>query len=107
MIGVDLIHVPYRTNYLPAVISGQVQVAFSAVATRHMMIMATAWFCFLLAMMLSMSVTLDRATAQLAEVAAAGAGFLLMSAGGWFGGRLVYEFGIAVKSRANPDRAKN
>jgi uncharacterized membrane protein len=36
----------------------------------------------------------------LAEVAAAGAGFLLMSVGGWFGGRLVYQYGIAVKSRA-------
>jgi uncharacterized membrane protein len=70
------------------------------VATQHMMMMATAWFCFLLAMMLSISAGLDRVTAQFAEVAAAGVGFLLMSVGGWFGGRLVYEFGIAVRNHA-------
>ena len=51
-------------------------------------------------LILSMSATLDRATAHLAEVASAGAGFLLMSVGGWFGGRLVYQYGIAVKSCA-------
>jgi len=31
--------------------------------------------------------------------ACAAAGFLLMGVGGWLGGRLVYEFGIAVKDR--------
>jgi tripartite-type tricarboxylate transporter receptor subunit TctC len=33
MAGVDLVHVPYRGSYLPDLISGQVQVAFSAIAT--------------------------------------------------------------------------
>jgi len=28
------------------------------------------------------------------------AGFVLMGVGGWYGGRLVYEFGIAVKDKA-------
>src|SRR5271156_2844784 len=32
MAGVDLVHVPYRTNYLPDLISGQVQVAFNPIA---------------------------------------------------------------------------
>ena len=70
------------------------------VATWHMMVMATAWVCFLLALLLSISAgtTLDHATAQLAGVASAGVGFLLMSAGGWLGGRLIYEFGIGVRS---------
>jgi tripartite-type tricarboxylate transporter receptor subunit TctC len=32
MTGVDLVHVPYRASYIPDLISGQVQVAFSTVA---------------------------------------------------------------------------
>jgi tripartite-type tricarboxylate transporter receptor subunit TctC len=32
MTGVELVHVPYRDNYLPDLLSGQVQVAFPAVA---------------------------------------------------------------------------
>lgn len=69
------------------------------VATWHMMIMATVWLCFLFALMLSISTGLDHSTAQVAAVACAGVGFLLMSVGGWLGGQLVYEFGIAVKGR--------
>lgn len=69
------------------------------VATWHMMIMATVWVCFLLALMLSISTGLDHSTAQVAAIACAGVGFLLMGVGGWFGARLVYEFGIAVKER--------
>jgi len=69
------------------------------VATWHMMIMATVWVCFLVALMLSISTGLDHSTAQIAAAACAVAGFLLMGAGGWYGGRLVYEFGIAVKDQ--------
>lgn len=69
------------------------------VATWHMMIMATVWICFLVALMLSISVGFDPSTAQLAAAACAVAGFLLMGVGGWYGGRLVYEFGVAVKDR--------
>jgi tripartite-type tricarboxylate transporter receptor subunit TctC len=32
MAGVDLVHVPYRGNYMPDLIAGQVQLAFAAVA---------------------------------------------------------------------------
>jgi uncharacterized membrane protein len=70
------------------------------VAIWHMMIMATSWMCFVLALVLSLSTALDHATGQLAAAACAVAGFVLMSVGGWFGGRLVYEFGIAVKGKA-------
>jgi len=70
------------------------------VATWHMMIMATVWFCFLVALMLSISTGLDHSTVQTAAAACAVAGFVLMGVGGWYGGRLVYEFGIAVKDKA-------
>jgi uncharacterized membrane protein len=69
------------------------------VATWHMMIMATAWVCFLVALMLSISTGLDHSTAQIAAAACAVAGFLLMGVGAWYDGRLVYEFGIAVKDQ--------
>jgi uncharacterized membrane protein len=68
------------------------------VATWHMLVMATVWVCFLVAL-LSISPELAGSTARLAVVAFAVLGFLLMAVGGWLGGRLVYEFGIAVKYR--------
>ena len=69
-------------------------------ATWHMMIMATVWVCFLLALMLSVSNAPQNSSTQLAAVACAVVGFLLMGLGGWLGGRLVYEFGIAVRPKS-------
>jgi uncharacterized membrane protein len=69
------------------------------VATWHMMIMATAWLCFLVALMLSISDGLDHSADKMGAAAWAVVGFLLMGIGGWYGGRLVYEFGVAVKDR--------
>ncbi len=69
------------------------------VATWHMMTMATVWVCFLVALMLSISTGLNRSTAQFATVACAVVGVLLMGVGGWLGGRLVYDFGVAVKGK--------
>src|SRR5262245_662845 len=50
------------------------------VATWHMMVMATAWLCFLLALVLPISAEarIDHSTAQLASTAGSVAGFLLM-----------------------------
>jgi uncharacterized membrane protein len=48
---------------------------------------------------ISTGANLESSTAQLAGVASASVGFLLMSIGGWLGGRLVYEFGIGVAAR--------
>jgi uncharacterized membrane protein len=91
---------------LPAMIAGLFEIRTIdsrseavRVATWHLMIMATVWFCFLVALMLSISIGLDRSTKQLAVVACAVVGFALMAFGAWLGGRLVYEFGIAVKDR--------
>jgi len=69
------------------------------IATWHMMLMATVWFCFLAALMLQVSAGLDRSMSPLVVAACAVAGFLLMIAGAWLGGRLVYDFGVAVKTR--------
>jgi uncharacterized membrane protein len=67
------------------------------VATWHMMVMAIVWTCFLLALLLSVSTGLDQATMRLGQAACAALGFVLMAVGGWLGGRLVYEFGVAVR----------
>jgi uncharacterized membrane protein len=67
------------------------------VATWHIMGMSTVWICFLVAMLLSISTELDYLTAKVGAVACAVVGFLLMAIGAWLGGRLVYEFGVAVK----------
>jgi len=68
------------------------------VAMSHMMAMAAAWVCFLLALVITTSAgaSLDGSTVRLAAPASASVGFLLMGVGGWLGGRLVYEFGIGV-----------
>ena len=68
------------------------------VATWHMMVMATVWFCFVLALVLPISPAIAPPTARLAAAACAAVGFVLMGIGGWLGGRLVYEFGVGVKS---------
>ena len=72
------------------------------VATWHMMVMMTVWVCYLLALVVPIAAgaAMNQSTAQLVAVVGAGAGFLLMSVGGWLGGRLIYEFGIGVKSQA-------
>jgi len=74
------------------------------VANWHLMIMATAWICFLLAFLLPIAneTILSRWTAELGATASAGIGFLLMTLGGWLGGRLVYEFGVGVSGKAKP-----
>jgi uncharacterized membrane protein len=70
------------------------------VATLHMMFMAMVWFCFLAALILQVSP--DRSASPLVVAACAVAGFLLMVAGARLGGRLVYDFGVAVKSQGRP-----
>lgn len=72
------------------------------VATSHMMIMATVWVCFTAALMMQVSAGVDRSVSQLVAAACAIAGFLLMIVGAWFGGRLVYDFLVAVKSPNKP-----
>ena len=70
------------------------------VATWHMMLMATVWFCFLAALIVQVSAGLDRSTTLLVVTPCAITGFLLMVAGARLGGRLVYDYGVAVKGRS-------
>lgn len=70
------------------------------VATWHMMLMATVWFCFAAALVLQVSA--DRSASPLVVAACAVAGFLVMTVGARMGGRLVYDFGVAVKSQSKP-----
>ena len=74
------------------------------VATQHMMVMGTVWLCFLTAFLLVQSEdgSITPPATALAATASAGLGFLLMSVGGWLGGRLVYELGIGVRPRETP-----
>ena len=62
------------------------------------LIMAMLAIFFLVALLLSISTGLDHSTAQIAAAVCAVAGFLLMGVGGWYGGRLVYEHGVAVNA---------
>jgi uncharacterized membrane protein len=73
------------------------------VATWHIMIMGTVWFCFLAALMLSIpAVGTDHSVSPLVAAACAVAGFLLMTVGAWFGGRLVYDLGVGVRNHGKP-----
>jgi uncharacterized membrane protein len=72
------------------------------VATTHMMLMATVWVCFTAALMMQVSAGVDRSISQLVAAACAVAGFLFMIVGAWFGGRLVYDFRVAVKVPNKP-----
>lgn len=77
------------------------------VASWHMTLMGMTWICFLFALLLPM--TRGAASAgtltDLVVAGSAAVGFLLMVLGGRLGGRLVYEFGIAVRrSSTSADR---
>lgn len=71
------------------------------VAIWHMMSMATAWVCLLLALLLSIASGIAPSTARLAAAGSGLVGFLVMAVGGWLGGRLVYTFGVGVKVPPN------
>lgn len=71
------------------------------IATSHLMLMASAWTLFLAGLLLPLSPSIAPAAAGLAAAIASVIGFLLLSVGGWLGGRLVYEFGTGMKVRVN------
>lgn len=64
------------------------------VASLHMMIMLSAWTMFVVALILPMLATLSTSARSVGAGICAFIGFGLLSAGGWLGGRLVYEFGV-------------
>jgi len=67
-----------------------------ATATRHMMLMGLAWTTYACAALAHLDGgTVVAEPAALAVVLSA-AGFAIMSVGGWYGGQLVYRFGVGV-----------
>ncbi len=65
-------------------------------ATFHMLAMGSAWLLFVSS--LALRGLPAGTTPPPIATAAAVAGFLVMAIGGWFGGRLVYRFGVGVSS---------
>lgn len=66
-------------------------------AMAHMLVMGTAWICFLAS--LGLRGLPDGSTPPLPALVAAAAGFVAMACGGWLGGRLVYRFAVGVEVR--------
>ncbi|HEV7606711.1 MAG TPA: DUF2231 domain-containing protein [Steroidobacteraceae bacterium] len=64
-------------------------------AVTHMMLMCGAWLLFLVGLALRGYPPTD--PAPLGAIIVSALGFAIMAAGGWLGGRLVYEFGVGRK----------
>jgi tripartite-type tricarboxylate transporter receptor subunit TctC len=77
MTGVELVHVPYAGNYLPDVLSGQVQIAFSPIATPVGFIQSGK--------LRALGVTSAQPSAALPDVPTIGATVKGYEAGGWIG----------------------
>lgn len=89
---------------LPAVVAGLLELRTLGeqpfnVAMLHMMAMLTAWILFLVALLLPFVHSIAAPTATIGSAACAVVGFLAMAAGGWLGGRLVYEFGAGRSAK--------
>lgn len=63
-------------------------------AVSHMIAMSTAWLLFLVSLASRGLPAADPPPVWATVVAVAG--FIAMALGGWFGGRLVYRFGVGV-----------
>lgn len=77
MTGVELVHVPYAGNYLPDVLSGNVQIAFSPIATPIGFIQSGK--------LRALGVTGAKPSAVLPDVPTIGATVTGYDAGGWIG----------------------
>ena len=87
---------------LPAMAAGLADfrlLAEPAVSTalRHMMLMGSAWTVELIALLARSQGLGPSASPSPLPVALSVAGFLLMAAGAWHGGQLVYRFGAGVE----------
>ena len=67
-------------------------------ATRHMMVVGTAWLGYGVALYLRRDSLTTSAAVGTATIAVSVASALLLALGGWLGGRLVYTFGAGVNA---------
>ncbi len=77
MTGIDLVHIPYRGNYMPDLLSGQVQVTFSPIPTVIDHVRAGR--------LRALGVTTAMRSAELPEVPAIGETVSGYEASGWLG----------------------
>ena len=70
-------------------------------AVRHMTVMGIAWLGYAIALYLRRDAFFGGVTTGSASIAISLASALLLSVGGWLGGRLVYTFGAGV-SKTEP-----
>jgi uncharacterized membrane protein len=69
-------------------------------ANTHMMLMGSAWCVYLLALYERMDGLAMTGILTPLGFGASVAGFLLLGAGGWYGGQLVYRHGAGVRREA-------
>jgi uncharacterized membrane protein len=69
------------------------------VGTVHMLLMGTSWILYLVAMLLRSKGWALVPKPEWAAITLSLLGFLLMAAGGYYGGQLVYRFGAGVNER--------
>lgn len=63
---------------------------------RHMLLIVTAWSCYAASLFLRLDgTTLTRP--ETLHLGLSAAGFLVLCAAGWFGGKLVYQHGVGVR----------
>jgi len=93
---------------LPAIIAGLIDyVALRervlALANTHMMLMGLAWLAYLAAIFMRSEEGLVLISQpDPVPVAASLAGLALLAVGAWFGGQMVYRFGVGVHQDIEP-----
>jgi uncharacterized membrane protein len=90
---------------LPAMLTGVAEYtriprehAARSMAVTHLLAMTTAWSMFVVS--LALRGLPETGTASMAGALVAFAAWAVMAAGGWYGGQLVYRFGVGVSARA-------
>ena len=91
--GVDMVHVPYRTNYVPDVLSGQVQVAFSSVSATSEHVRTGK--------LRALAVTTAQRSATLPDVPAMGEAVPGYEASSWYGVSAPRDTPAAIVERLN------
>jgi tripartite-type tricarboxylate transporter receptor subunit TctC len=95
MAGVDMVHVPYRGNYVPDLLSGQVQVAFSSVSASSEYVRAGK--------LRALAVTTARRSAMLPDVPAMTEFVTGYDASSWYGVSAPRKTPTAIVERLNKE----